>query len=159
MSKKRISTFDIFKNIKEPESIMDSKLLVDASDMSTDQYTQFYEQYIEYNCNEAIRRVKSKELNSAGVHAFIRHHIPIRGFNESTVHALRISEDCLKQLYEYSKEMNFIPKDYSYDDFITYHQLSPDDIVSLKNGGKIEKGECAYVWDNGIRIEGAVQKL
>lgn len=101
---------------------------------------------------------KSKELNSNSIHAFIR-HIPIRGYDESTDNALRISDDCLKQLYEYSKEMNFIPKDYSYDDFITYYQLSPDDIVFLKNGGKTEKGECVYVWDHGIRIKGAGQEL
>lgn len=141
-----MSIFDIFKNKKDPGSKVDSKMIVDAPDLSTDQYTQFYEQYIEDNCNEAIRRIKSKKLNSAGVHAFIR-HIPIRGFNESTENALKISDDCLKQLYEYSKEMNFIPKDYRYEDFITYYQLSLDEIVFLKKGGTIEKGECKYVWE------------
>ena len=118
------------------------------SGLPTDPYTQLYEKYIEENCNEAIRQLKSKELNLISIHAYIR-HIPIRGFNESTEHALRISEGCLKQLYEYSKEMNYIPKDYSYEDFITYHQLSLDDIIFLKNGGTIEKGKYKYVWENG----------
>ena len=36
-----------------------------------------YEQYVEDNCNSAIEKIKAGELDSIGVHAYIR-HIPIR---------------------------------------------------------------------------------
>ena len=105
-----------------------------------------YEQYIEYNCNSAIEEMKAKKLNPIGVHAYVR-HIPIRGYAESTENAFRVSDDCLNKLYKYSKEMGFIPMDYSYEDFIMYHLLSPEDISFLRNGGRIKKGMCWYEWD------------
>jgi hypothetical protein len=106
-----------------------------------------YEQYIEDNCNSAIEEMKAKKLNPIGVHAYIR-HIPIRGYDESTENAFRIGDDCLNKLYNYSKEMGFIPMDYSYEDFIIYHQLSsPEEINFLKKGGRIKRGKCWHEWD------------
>lgn len=102
-----------------------------------------YEQYVEDNCNSAIEKITAGELDSIGVHAYVR-HIPIRGYDKSTESAFRVSDDCLNKLYNYSKEMGFIPMDYSYEDFIMYHRLSPEDISFLRNGGRIKKGECWY---------------
>lgn len=138
-----MSIYNIFKKKKNPQLCTDSKKIIDTSNVPTGPYTQFYEQYIEDNCNEAIRRMESKELDSSSVHAFIR-HIPIRGYNQCSENALKIGEDCLKRLYVYSKEMGFVSHDYSYENFINLHLLDSVDIEFLRNGGKIFKGNKTF---------------
>lgn len=47
--------------------------------------------------------------------------------------------------------MNFIPKDYSYEDFINFHLLSSVDLEFLKRGDKITKGLFTIVWNEEIK--------
>lgn len=105
-----------------------------------------HEQYIEDICISAIEKMEAKKLSSISVHAYVL-HIPKRGYDESTEKLFRVSDNCLNKLYEYSKEMGFLQKYYSYEEFIMFHVLSPEDVNFLKNGGRIKRGLYCYSWD------------
>ena len=77
------------------------------------------EEYVRYICHCASERIKHKALSKDSVHGYIR-HLPIKGepgFDAWGEEVLDISDKCLHELYEYSKEMRFISKDCSFTSF------------------------------------------
>lgn len=70
--------------------------------------------------SSASEEIKNKALDRDSVRGYIR-HLPIRGDADCDgwgEEVLDISDKCLHELWEYSKEMGFIGKDFPYDKFI-----------------------------------------
>ena len=67
----------------------------------------------------ASGEIKNKTLSKDDVRCYIR-HLPIKGdtsYDEWGEEVLNISNKCLHELYEYSKEMHFIDDDCSFTSF------------------------------------------
>ena len=77
-------------------------------------------EYFQFVSDGASEEIKNKILSKDGVRCYIR-HLPIKGepgFDGWGEEVLDISDMCLHELYEYSKEMEYIDKYFPYEKFV-----------------------------------------
>lgn len=76
--------------------------------------------YFQFVSDGASEEIKNKTLSKDGVRGYIR-HLPIKGnanYDAWGEEVLNISDKCLHELWEYSKEMGYISKDFPYEKFV-----------------------------------------
>ena len=76
--------------------------------------------YFQSVSNSALEEIKNKSLIKDDVRCYIS-HLPIKGCPEYDAwgeEVLNISDKCLHELYEYSKEMEYIDKYFPYEKFV-----------------------------------------
>ena len=71
-----------------------------------------------------LRHIEAKDLSVGGVRHYYA-HIPVREYcGEWSEEVYKTSDKLLQSLYEYSKQMDFIDNNASFDDFIEFFQGS-----------------------------------
>lgn len=77
-------------------------------------------EYFQFVRSGASEGIKNKMLSKDSVRGYIR-HLPIKGcpeFDAWGEEILDISDKCLHELYEYSKAIEYIDKDFLYEKFV-----------------------------------------
>ncbi len=83
--------------------------------------TKLFVQWIQYLRElhkSCIKGMVLKELKKDDICAYLR-HLPIKGVNEGWPEQIyTISDIIIHELYTYSKEMDYIPRDMDFKDFV-----------------------------------------